>query len=773
VSRRVAAILAAWLGFSVVSVAGAQRAETGSIRGTVRVATTAEPLSGVAVALVGTRRGAITSDSGTFSFADVPAGSATLRVRHLGYQSRDETVTVVAGSEVGVAFALVEAPQTLSAVRTEGIAKDRESFEVTTDVGSVKLAGGLLTGIPTIGEPDVLRTVQLLPGVLARNDFTAGYNVRGGESDQNLVLLDGIPVYNPFHLGGLFGTFLDETIGDVSLLTGGFPSTYGTRLSSVLDVTTANESRTGVHGAVGVSMLASSIALDGRVRPASTSWSLGLRRTYADAVIGALTDKVLPYHFQDAQLHTASDLPGGATLSVTAYDGSDVLDANLEQLGDSSRPGGGRFLFRWGNRLAGATLRLPLAGGRLGSIALGDSAEYVQRLSATLFNTQLNIGEGALVLANDVSEITLGGDLAWRRGRHFPTLGWQFAQHHVTYDATSPQTATLLFGLKQNPAAMSLFADDLWRLTPKLLVRGGLRAEHVTGTGWYGLSPRASAKYFLSRDLALTLAVGQYTQWLHALRNEDIPLRIFDFWIASDEWVDVSTARHLVGGAERWFGDTRFVRVEAWGKRYSDIPEPNNADDPSLRGDEFKLVSGSSYGLDLLIRQLEVGPLGGWVSYGYAVSRRDRDGVRYFPAQDRRHNLNVVASYRTSRRYELSGRFGFGTGTPYTPIVAQIVRRTYNPVTNQWDGTSITGEPDAVGGARNSERFPSFQRLDLSVRRSFQRGRALLSPYLQIVNVYNRKNVFTYLFDYENNPPSRTAVSQFPLVPSLGMTVEF
>ena len=381
----------------------AQQPATGAIRGTVQAAATGERLPGVAVALVGTRRGAVTDDSGSFTFTDVAAGAATLRVRQLGYLPRDESAMVPRGGEVIVRFTLVAAAQSLTAVRTEGVATERESFERTPDVGRVKIAGPMLGRVPSIGEPDVLRAVQLLPGVLARNDFTAGYNVRGGESDQNLVLLDGIPVYNPFHLAGLFGTFLDETVGDVNLLTGGFPAPYGTRLSSVLDVTSSNEMRPGVHGSAGVSMLASSLALDGRLERARTSWSGGARRTYADAVIGALSDKVLPYHFQDAQMHTQTDLPGGASLSVTAYAGADVLDADLQQIGDSTQTGGGRFLFRWGNRLAGATLRVPLRNGRLGAIPLGDSAEFVQRVSITRFVTKLDIAQGAIVFDNDVS----------------------------------------------------------------------------------------------------------------------------------------------------------------------------------------------------------------------------------------------------------------------------------------------------------------------------------------------------------------------------------
>jgi hypothetical protein len=350
----------------------------------------------------------------------------------------------------------------------------------------------------------------------------------------------------------------------------------------------------------------------------------------------------------------------------------------------------------------------------------------------------------------------------------------------VRYDVVSGDAATRFFTLRQRPAAVSVYVDELRRPSERLMLRAGVRAERVTGTGWTGVSPRVSAKWFASRDLAVTLAGAQHAQWLHAVRNEDVPVRIFDFWVASDPWVRVATARHAVLGVERWLGDRRFVRVESYWKGYRDLPEPNDADDPTVRGDEFSVNDGSSYGLDLLVRQLEGGPFSGWLSYGYGVSARRRvcctlgqgGAASFWPAQDRRHNLNAVGSARLPGRAVLTARFGYGTGTPFTTIVGQLVRRSYDGEQNIWDtGFGQVREP--VGGARNGERYPAFHRLDVGVSRAFDWRGATVQPYLQVVNVYNRKNVFTYVFDYAGNPPTREAISQFPLLPSLGLTVEF
>ncbi len=767
-----ALLLGAAASTSVQAQGGGRGDSTGTIIGTVVSVANGDPLPRSQVTIGGTARGTMADDAGRFTITGLSAGTTVLRTRALGYRMVTRDVVLRAGERAEVIITMTPLPQTLKPVQTIGTTDERERFERGNSAGVLSITGGIISKIPSVGEADVLRTIQLLPGVTSRSDFTAGYNVRGGESDQNLVLLDGIPIYNPFHFGGLFGTFLEPTVGEVSLHLGGFSAEYGGRLSSVLDVRSAEEERPGVHGTVGVSLLASSVALSGALPDRGTSWSIAGRRTYADMLARAFSDRVLPYHFQDAQAHVTQRLPHDATLSVTAYAGIDDLGGNFAELGDSASASGGDFSFDWGNQVAGATLVVPLGAPHPD----GDASRrltLVQRLSYSRFATTLDLGDGSLSFANRVSETRIAGSLSATRGNHTPAVGYEASLHRVSYGITSSEADVVLFDLRQRPGALSLYAEDQWRVSDALRLRLGARAEQISGRGWLGVSPRFSATYFMSPDMSLSLSGGQYRQWMHGLRNEDIPVRIFDFWVASDRYIEASSARHAVLGLERWLTPTRMIRVEGFVKRYDRLLEPNSEDDPAVRGDEFIPTGGQSYGFDVLLRQLERGPLSGWLAYSYAVSSRKRGDLEYFPAQDRRHNVNAIASYALGTRTTLSARFGFGTGLPFTDIVGQIVRRSYDPATNTWTALNAVQRFEAIGGDRNSSRYPVFQRLDLMASRRYTRGRATLTPYFQVVNAYNRRNVFIYTFDYTANPPERQATSQFPFLPSIGLTVEF
>lgn len=748
---------------------------TGVVRGRVVSRESRNPVRLASVSVLSDRPGAAllgaqTDEFGRFEIRAVPAGARTLRFRGSGHVIAEREITVRGGDTTTIEVVLEREPTRLAEVLTRARPPEREEFERQPQVSRVTVSGETVSRLPVIGEPDVLRIVQLLPGVVAKNDFTAGYNVRGGESDQNLVLLDGIPVYNPFHLGGLFGTFIDETVGDFQLLSGGFPASMGGRLSSVLDVTPRIESRQGVHGGGGVSVLASNLMLAGTLPDGRTSWSVAGRRTYADKFVDLISDRTLPYHFQDGQVTLRRVVRGGGVLSLTAYLGSDVLDANIADFGDSTTAGAGHFLFDWGNRLAGIGWRQPIAGGRALS---GDSASFTQRLSWTGFRTRLDLGEGSLLFRNSVGEWRAHGSFERRQGRAVALVGYEYSQHAVRYSVDAEQAGTSLFALSQNPAALSAFGDFDWHAGARLLLRGGLRGENVTGTGWSAISPRLSARWYAAPDLAVTAAVGQYAQWMHALRNDDAPIRVFDFWVGSDRWVDVSIARQAVLGVERWMGVARFARIEGYFKRFSRLPEPDPGDDPAVRGDEFLMVDGNSYGIDVYVRQLESKRLSGWIAYGWGVSTRRREGLTYFPVHDRRHNLNTVATYRLSDRYTFGARIGFGTGLPYTTIVGQLVRRVYDAGGNSWDTGVLERFREPVGGTRNSSRYPAFQRLDLSVTRSTRWRGVNWMPYVSLVNAYNARNVFTYVFDYTDNPPTRTALSQFPLIPTVGLTASW
>ena len=738
------------------AVAGRITARTDSTSASV-------PAAGAVVSIAG-RAGSTTARSdGRYLIGRVPAGEATLRVRLLGFGAVERAIQVPAGDTVRVDVTLQRDVQQLLPVHTTAQAADVEIFLSRPNIATVTMSAAAMAGVPSVGEPDVVRLVQLLPGVVARNDYNTGLTVRGGEADQNLVLLDGYPIYNPFHLGGLFSTFMDATVGGIELMTGAFPARYGGRLSSVLDVQSAEEPRAGMHGSADVSALAASGRLAGALADGRGTWSLAGRRTYADALTRVFTDNIFPYHFRDFHGHAAYALPGNARVSVTGYAGKDVLDANLAEFATDTAPtraSAGEWAFDWGNRVLGVTLVKEL----------GDRATIEQRLSTSAFSTRLDLGAGALSQRSEISDVRVGASLVTHGAAHDLTLGYDVATYRVRYASGSEQTATTDFDFVQRPTSAAAWVGDLWRLSPRWLVEGGVRAEGLTGRQWAALSPRLSVKYFATPELALTAGAGRVTQFMHSLAG-DGALRYFDIWIASDSFTPVASAWHYVAGVERRY-ESGSLRVEGYVKRYDRVLEANWAEDPSVRGDEFLSATGLAYGVDLLSRWQRASGAAGWLSYSFGRSTRSRDSLRWAPGHDRRHDINLVATWRMAK-YRIGTRFGFATGTPYTPIVGQIVRRAYDPSLDHWG----TGDPqlflEPLGGVRNSARFPASHRLDVDVSREYLARGATVAPYLSIANAYNAKNVFVYLYDYSTDAPTRRAISQFPILPTAGVRVAF
>lgn len=711
-----------------------------------------------------TLRRTTTDSAGRFVFGDAPAGAARLHVRRLGYRTTDRSIVVMPNDTLRLEVQLEQEAQRLSEVRTDAPEADAESFTARPNVATIAMPARVMAGVPSVGEPDVVRVVQLLPGVVARNDFNTGLNVRGGSADQNLVLLDGIPIYNPFHMGGLFSTFMDATVGGIELMTGAFPSRYDGRLSSVLDVRSAEEARSGVHATADVSVLATTARLGGSVKDGRGTWSLAARRTYADALAATFSNDRFPYHFLDVHGHAAYALPDDWRLAVTGYAGKDLLDLDLANaVSDStaSRAGLGTWHFDWGNQVIGATL----------SHDFTPALSFVQRVSSSSFSTQLNVADGAQSQRSSIRDLRVSGSLTAGGPDNSGSLGYEITGTHVTYASSSAQTGTIDFDIVQRPVSYAGWLDGVWHLWPQWLLEAGLRGERLTGgRDWAALSPRLSVKYFLTRTVALTAAAGRVTQTLHSMAG-DGPLRIFDVWLASDQYIPVETAWHYVLGAERRL-DWSSIRVEGYVKKYDRVLDANVSDDPSKRGDELLPATGLAYGVDLLARwQSFTGPTG-WISYSYGLASRERNGVRWAPGYDRRHDFNAVATWRLAR-YRLGARFGYATGTPYTPVIGEIVRRAYDPSNDTWG----TGSPplylEPLGAGRNSARFPATQRLDLDVSRELTYRGATIAPYVSVVNAYNAHNVFVYLYDYSTDRPTRRGYTQFPILPSAGVRIAF
>ncbi len=735
------------------------------------------PASGATISIVGTTLRTTTRADGRFVIERLPLGPATVRVRLLGYRVVERAIVARAGDTLRLDVTLEREAQLLSPVRVDAPSPDVEAFVSKPNVATLAVDAASMKGVPGVGEPDVARVVQLLPGVVARNDFNTGLNVRGGEADQNLILLDGYPIYNPFHLGGLFSTFMDATVGGIELMTGAFPARYGGRLSSVLDVRSADDTRPGMHASADLSVIGATARMSGAFARERGAWSVAARRTYADAVTSMFTNDIFPYHFRDFHARGIYAFGGSVRLTVTAYAGKDVVDANLAEFESDSAPSRaseGRWAFDWGNRVLGATItkelganvRIPLLGWRL-----GESATLEQRVSASRFSTLLDVGAGAFAQRNEVSDVRLAGSLTARTAAHDRSIGYEVATHRVRYASGSSQTGASDYDLVQRPTSAAGWVSDLWRLSPRWMVEWGLRAEALTGREWAALSPRLSVKYFATPQLAFTAAAGRATQWMHSMAG-DGPLRYFEVWLASDSVTPVATAWHWVAGAERRFGDAGSVRLEGYVKRYERVLEANWSESPQVRGDEFFVAEGRSYGADLHARWQSASGVAGWVSYSYGVSARWRDGMRWAPGHDRRHDVDVIATWRRGK-YRFGARFGFATGTPYTPIVGEIARRVYDPSRDSWGTGNSRLWIEPLGGARNAARFPASHRLDLDASRELHFRGATVSPYVSVVNAYNAQNVFIYLYDYSTDNPTRRAISQFPVLPSMGVRVAF
>jgi hypothetical protein len=760
---------------ALLCASGAFAQGTGTITGTVADSASGTAIRGASVAVVGTALETSVRDGGRFSLSGIVAGEVSIRVRAPGFAPSVRAVTVRAGQSTNIVVSLVPLPMMLNAARADFAHDDRRRFDARPEMGTISLGSEALKSVPKLGEADPVRVLQLLPAVQAKNDFSSGYSVRGGEGDQNLVLLDGYPLYNPFHVGGVFSTFINSAVRNVELRTGSIPARQGGRLSSVVDVQSADEYRTGLHGTAEVSALAATTRIGSSSEDQRRRWSIAARRTYADKLIGAVSDEQMPYWFHDLHGRALFSLANGATLSMTAYGGRDVLDGSYATFQDDSRPGadGGGFYYSWGNSLAGVTLEVPL---RWRPALLGGSAitslRANQSLSISRFTSRLNLGEGASRYANDLTDLRAAGELVAATSNHERTFGYEVSSFDVAYSVDEGEGSLNTRAHQSRPFVAALHAEDLWRPSPLWLISAGLRAETMPLANWSAISPRVSVRRFTSTNSALTLSAGRLSQWLHSLQLEDNPIRLFDAWRASDERNPVSGAWHVSGAFEQWLTELRLLRIEAFYKAYDRLLEPDVTANTSVKTDAFVPVEGTSYGADIMLRQVESGPFSGWIAYTWSVSTRRQDTISYVPAQDRRHDLNIVASWRFGSS-TLGARVGYGSGMPYTEIIGSLPRRRWDPVTNTFGGSGGRVRFEALGARRNAARLPPTRRIDIYAERRFTVKRKTVTGYASVLNASNAENVLYYTYDYTTGPPTRRGVSQLPIIPSLGVTIAF
>jgi hypothetical protein len=742
---------------AIIAVVGQPLAgQTRDLVGTVRAADDDAAIEGVSVQVVGFSGRAVTDSNGFFALARLSEGELSLVFERLGFAT--DTLLVPIGTdsvEVFLETSAVELAEIV--VQTSAAARARQRFEQSAQASAITVDARDILRTPTVLEADVIRMIQLLPGTVAINDYTVGYNARGGEADQNLIQLDGITIFNPSHLGGLFSTFDAQAIGDTEYLTGGFPSHYSGRLSSVLDVRTRPGSREfGVMGQI--SLLSSKVLVEGSLPFGNSTFLVAGRRTYADQIIKWFTSSELPYYFGDAVAKLTFQLPTGGTLAATGYIGRDVLDWEFEQSDPTVESVSLRV--NWGNRLLGLNYDDWIFGKPLELSA-----------SVTEFSTTVGLFPDFARVDNDARLLTVKGAVSLSPGRsHDVRVGGGIEEYRFRYDAGSAALSTSFLDLKYRPRILSAFIDDQWRPQRWLMIRPGLRMEAVGGgADVVTFSPRVALKALVAENFALTGSAGRYFQPIHSLRDHNSPWSFVDFWIGADSLTPVGRSDHLVLGFEQWFSPDLSLTVEGYRKTFNDILNTNVADDLAVRGDEFVTMTGDAYGLDVLLRKY-AGNWTGWISYSFGKSMRQDPTQEFAPAHDRRHFLNIVVNGSGPLGSEMSLRWGFGSPLPYTQIVGQWEHRTYRVAANGFRDLELEPIADLQ---LNGRRYPHYSRLDVSFRWETGLWGGVAHPFLQFVNLYNRANVFLYNFDFTETPGVRRTVPQLPFLPSFGMEFEF
>lgn len=731
-----------------------------TITGQVKDAVSGEGLVGCNVYLEGTDFGTDALNGGYYQIEYVSRGTYTLVFSMIGYKEIKRKVTLdTEASEVVENASLTREDIVMPEVT---VTARRIEFEREVTSSSFRVDRDLLIHAPSFGERDIFRTLMTFPGVTFTSDFSAALYVRGGSPDQNLVLLDNMVLYNPFHLGGFFSTFMLDAVDNVEFLTGGFPARYGNRLSAVLDVESVDPGK--LSGYLSASMLATEGGIWGKL--GKFGGLVTARRTYFDKVI-PLFGIEFPYYFTDIQAVGSWHPTERTRIEATGFYSKDNLDLSGEDI---------PIELGWENNLGTCRIVQDFGEPWTGKLALGWS-RYVANMSFSDLLDELN----------EINDISLRASVSRTTEGSTLEFGGEASYLNFIYKVNAEPFAE--YNIEGIPLQGAFYASWRWKPLPVFLFQAGARfslyyafypdtlKDSATGTvisvdSLVRLDPepevRLSAKYFLTADDAVNLSLGNYFQNLAMILPQGGRFPT-NFWIPTFGHYEPQQCIHVIAGYEHLFKDGSRIRVEPYYKHYPYLLAFNEMDLDIADIDEsiFSAGAGRSYGADFSVEKL-TGKLSGWVSYSLGFSRFITDTLEFYTSFDRRHSLNIVASYDLGKNWRVNANWTFATGMPYAGTLGRVRVWYWDPIYQQWRYNWQTIDAD-----RNSLRFPPYHRLDLGGSKTWQFRWGTLAARADIINVYNQKNVLLYYYDMEEEPPVRREVSMIPIFPSVGIEVRF
>jgi hypothetical protein len=694
-------------------------AQSYTVSGYLRDAESSETLIGGTILEPAERRGTLSNNYGFYSLT-LPAGTYQLVFSYIGYLPDTQTVVLTENRQRTID--LQPQPSTSEEVNIYG-SQDAYEREVSSpQMSQVTLSVKQLKYIPSIaGEPDLMKVVQLLPGVTKGGEGTTSILVRGGDPDQNLILLDEAVVYNVSHLFGFFSIFNPDALKDLTVIKGGFPAQYGGRLSSVLDITMNEGNLREYHVKGGIGLLSSRLTVEGPIVKERGSFSLSGRRTYIDQVL-KLVNVPVPYYFYDVNAKANYQLGEKDRLYLSAYLGDDVL--YTPELGDgvvvdSDSTGGaddGLGDFDFGFRLGNLTSTLRW--NHLFNERLFSNTSFI----FTRFQYDINgsFAGNEIFIGSEVMDLGLKSDFGYFiNPDHTLRFGGQAIQHRFRPNVVSAagDISQLIEDRAVDPlyaTELSLYAQHEWQVARAVRVNYGLRlSAAAVPNAWYpNVEPRASMVWVVNPKNSFKLGYSRMVQYLHLVASSTVALPT-DLWYPVTETIKPQSSHQVAASYTHHFEALRSIfTVESYYKSMRNLTEyreganlilNDNFQDELLQGD------GEAYGLELLLKRDE-GRLSGWIGYTLAFSKRYfeelNQGNPYWAKYDRRHDLAVVAIWRLADRWSLSGVYTYLSGPRFTPQVGQYL--TPKPAL---DGVEVV----PIYSARNEVRLTATNRFDINL----------------------------------------------------------
>ena len=801
--------------FSVIILMGANGS---SINGFVRNDLDGEPISYANVFISNTSLGAATNRDGYFVISGISSGEYELNVSMIGYAIHKERINLADSASIRIEVRLksqaIKGSEVLVTAERQKFERSMESSQISLDIREINSA-------PAFIEPDVFRTLQMLPGVQTTSDFSSALYVRGSTPDQNLIMLDGIVVYNPYHLGGIFSTFNTDAIKEADFHAGGFPARHGGRMGAILNVINREGNTNKITGMANISLISSKGLLEGPLpkwRGMKGSWMISGRRTYFDSIVNALkipsgqnsdgSDSYFqfPYFFYDYQIKINLDINQDHRITYSRFYGDDVLDYTyddsetiMNQDVERKYDSGISIKWPWGNRTNGLIWRWIVSPELVAKTFISNSRyrfdfdlgffsrdTYTYADSVTTIFTDVNWR-----LYDIINDNSIETELTWRAAKdHEITGGFQMKAIHFELgeevDISTEDTSITFSSLSLNDRTreIAFFIQDRWEFSDQLKFQLGMRGTVYNLHDKIYLDPRLGMKYHISKNIAFKLNGGLYHQFLTTANNQDENLRLVELWLGIPEDKPAANSQHLISGLEYMSPKNIFYRCEIYHKKFDNLLTLKQENRNTIESDgsespfnEFWDTRGEARGVEFLMKKSS-GRFNGWVGYTYAKTEyyTEPSGWHH-PNFDRTHTLNMVGNIELTNELEISTAITQSSGNPFTKILG----RAYDWEQNLDSETYWYPVDSYIVGEKNTERYDNYFRVDIGMTRKNGNLFGLkYDTYWQIMNVSRHLNIFTYAYRTKRDINTgnqlgveRRAVPMFPMIFTFGVRFDF